>query len=277
MGIGKAGGSKVNSKGDAKGERKGGGPKGGGDFLGILLSGIHTKLYAIGLRNIVKLGKNLASKVAGGAKAIIGKMLTPKVKFKLGNESHELRVEKGKNKNVVMMASTPDLFENKIKEGKVPDNGEIRDKETIVKKNPNEGTVKDLGKAVQKAKGKTPAERAEKKGYKGIGTTKNGGPDFASTEYLYPVKEGQRNIVTIKMTGDRGRDFTQAFDEAKIPSRERKSIKENYTWHHADDFDPKSGTCSMQLVQKEAHEATYTHKGSCAQYDEYHNEKIYNK
>ncbi|ACL75845.1 GH-E family nuclease [Ruminiclostridium cellulolyticum] len=153
MGIGKAGGSKANSKGDAKGESKGGGPKGGGDFLGILLSGIHTKLYAIGLRNIAKLGKNLASKVAGGAKAIIGKMLTPKVKFKLGNENHELWVEKGKNKNVVMMASTPDLFENKIKEGKVPDNGEIRDKETIVKKNPSEGTVKDLGKAVQKAKG----------------------------------------------------------------------------------------------------------------------------
>ena len=104
MGIGKSGGSKANSKGDTKGESKGGGPKGGGDFLGILLSGIHTKLYAIGLRNIAKLGKNLASKVAGGAKTLIGKMLTKKVKFKLGNESHELWVEKGKNKNVVMMA-----------------------------------------------------------------------------------------------------------------------------------------------------------------------------
>jgi len=57
----------------------------------------------------------------------------------------------------------------------------------------------------------------------------------------------------------------------------QKHPKENYTWHHVDDFKPKSGTCSMQLVQKEAHEATYTHKGSCAQYDEYHNEKIYNK
>ena len=153
MGIGKSGGNKANSKGDAKGESKGGGPKGGGDFLGILLSGIHTKLYAIGLRNIAKLGKNLASKVAGGAKTLIGKMLTKKVKFKLGNESHELWVEKGKNKNVVMMASTPDLLENKIKEGEVPDNGEIREKETTVNKNPTEKNAEALGEAVQKAKG----------------------------------------------------------------------------------------------------------------------------
>ena len=156
MGIGKAGGSKANSKGDAKGESKGGGPKGGGDFLGILLSGIHTKLYAIGLRNIAKLGKNLASKVAGGAKAIIGKMLTKKVKFKLGNESHELWVEKGKNKNVVMMASDlPGEFGKNAEVSRIiKEDPEINSIAAKTAQQPTEPKVKILAEKTQAAKDK---------------------------------------------------------------------------------------------------------------------------
>ncbi len=43
-------------------------------------------------------------------------MLTPKVQFKLGNETHELWVEKGEKGNVVMMATVPQAIKVKIEE-----------------------------------------------------------------------------------------------------------------------------------------------------------------
>lgn len=82
---------------------------------------------------------------------------------------------------------------------------------------------------------------------------------------------GKETIVKIQMTVSRGRDFTQAFNEANIPKNIRKSIKENYTWHHLDDFNPETGECTMQLVLSDAHVATYPHKGSVSQYEKYYN------
>ena len=118
---------------------------------------------------------------------------------------------------------------------------------------------------------KTPAQRAAEKGYKGIGTTPNGGADFAGSGYVYIGSDGKETIVKIQMTGSRGRDLTQAFNEANIPKNIRKSIKENYTWHHLDDFNPETGECTMQLVLSDAHVATYPHKGSVSQYEKYYN------
>ena len=117
----------------------------------------------------------------------------------------------------------------------------------------------------------TPAQRAAEKGYSGIGTTKNGGPDFNGSKYVYIDSNGKQAIVKIKMTGSRSSDFTQAFDKAGIPKAIRKIINEQYTWHHIDDFDPKTGECTMQLVLSEAHVATYPHKGSVSQYEKYFN------
>ncbi|CAH0186176.1 RHS repeat-associated core domain-containing protein [Pseudomonas mediterranea] len=91
------------------------------------------------------------------------------------------------------------------------------------------------------------------------------GVDFTGSSDLYPITGSQRNIVTIKMQGSRSRDFTQAFKEAGIP----RSAKKDYTWHHVDDFDPKTGHTTMQLVKKSAHEATYPHGGSVAQYEKH--------
>ena len=91
------------------------------------------------------------------------------------------------------------------------------------------------------------------------------GVDFTGSSDLYPIKGSQRNIVTIKMQGSRSRDFTQAYKEAGIP----RSAKNLYTWHHVDDFDPKTGNTTMQLVRKSAHEATYPHSGSVAQYEKH--------
>lgn len=126
------------------------------------------------------------------------------------------------------------------------------------------------GNSIQK---KTPAQRAADKGYPGIGTTSNGGPDFKGSGYVYIDSNGKETIVTIKMTGSRGKDDTLAFDNANIPRNERKGIKENYTWHHIDDFDPQTGTCTIQLVLKGAHVATYPHKGAVSQYENYHGVK----
>jgi len=86
--------SKASSKGEGKKESA------GGDFLGTVKGGIHTKLLAFG-QKLLQMGKKL---VVAGVDKIKG-MLSPKVKFKIGSESHELWVEKGKTRNVVMMAS----------------------------------------------------------------------------------------------------------------------------------------------------------------------------
>ena len=132
IGGGKGGSSKGGSKAGGKG---GGGKGGGGDFFGTLKSGIHTRLVSLGEANLktkgkalldkgLQKGKDLAKKGLDKGKEVVvdaaGKikqMLTPKVKFKLGNEDHELWVESGKNKNVVMMASN--------------NPGDIRNKEEI--------------------------------------------------------------------------------------------------------------------------------------------------
>jgi RHS repeat-associated protein len=91
------------------------------------------------------------------------------------------------------------------------------------------------------------------------------GVDFTGSSDLYPIKGSHRNIVTIKMQGSRSRDFTQAYKKAGIP----RSAKKHYTWHQVDDFDAKSGNTTMQLVRKSAHEATYPHGGSVAQYEKH--------
>jgi len=147
--------------------------------------------------------------------------------------------------------------------------------------------VTPVGKLAKLAKGAkmtvkatrklTPAERAAKKGFPDIKTSPNGGPDFKDTPYLYPVKEGQKNIVPIEMTGNRQKDFKAANEAAGFPEAGRKSPDKKYTWHHLDDFDPETGTCTMQLAYRKAHEATLPHIGSCAQYEQHHGEKTYNK
>ena len=106
MGIG--GQSKNESKAGGKeaGQAQGGSKaEGGGDILGTVRSGIHNNLMTLGLINLKKLGMQILAAGAAKISGAIRKMLTPKVKFKLGNETHELWVEKGENRNVVMMAS----------------------------------------------------------------------------------------------------------------------------------------------------------------------------
>jgi RHS repeat-associated protein len=91
------------------------------------------------------------------------------------------------------------------------------------------------------------------------------GVDFTGSPDLFPTTGKQQNIVTIQMQGRRSRDFTQAFKQAGISKKDAT----DYTWHHVDDFDAKTGTTTMQLVKTKAHEATFPHGGSVSQYEKH--------
>ena len=96
----------------------------------------------LGLANLKKLGTQILQAGVAKVTSAIKNALTPKVKFKLGNEEHELWVEKGEKKNVVMMASTnPEPLKNKINKGEEKGNVEIHNKQ---KKLENEKDVKIL-------------------------------------------------------------------------------------------------------------------------------------
>ena len=126
MGIG--GQSKNESKAGGKetGQAQGGSKaEGGGDIFGTVRSGIHNNLMTLGLINLKKLGMQILAAGAAKISGAIRKMLTPKVKFKLGNETHELWVEKGQNRNVVMMASDEKTLEDQIQAGKVKKSVEL--------------------------------------------------------------------------------------------------------------------------------------------------------
>ncbi|NUU69210.1 HNH endonuclease, partial [Enterobacteriaceae bacterium BIT-l23] len=91
------------------------------------------------------------------------------------------------------------------------------------------------------------------------------GVDFAGSPDLFPVKDGQRNIVQIMMQGSRGRDFTVAYKTAGI----KKSDAASYTWHHVDDFDPETGKTTMQLVKTQTHVESFPHRGSVSQFEQH--------
>jgi hypothetical protein len=94
----------------------------------------------------------------------------------------------------------------------------------------------------------------------------NGGVDFVDSPYLYPVSEGQKNIVTIEYTGSRRQDFGAANREAELGTTQKPP--EGYTWHHLDDYNPATNTGTMQLIETGAHEATYPHNGGVKQYQD---------
>ncbi|OPX45585.1 hypothetical protein CLHUN_09640 [Ruminiclostridium hungatei] len=147
--AGKAGESKGQEKNSGKSGQEGGKSQGGGDFLGLLKSGVHTRLMTFGLMNIKKLGAKVIAAGAAKVTGVIKKMLTPKVKFRLGAEEHELWVEKGKNGNVVMMASKkPGPIKRKIEEGEIPDNGEISNKRRKVEAEKDEQQVVQQNEAM---------------------------------------------------------------------------------------------------------------------------------
>jgi hypothetical protein len=121
------------------------------------------------------------------------------------------------------------------------------------------------GRALKDVALRTPAARAAKKGYAGIGTTVNGGPTFAATEHLYPAVQEQRSVVNIPLTGSYRKDFALANKEGKFAE-----TPDGYMWHHVDDFNPQTGKATFELIDVKAHNATRPHAGSVAQYAKHH-------
>ena len=87
---------------------------------------------------------------------------------------------------------------------------------------------------------------------------------FSSTPYLYPVNGNQKNIVQIKLTGSYSGDFSTANAAAGLYG---SKAPKGYTWHHLDDFNPSTGTATMQLVKSNVHTATVPHTGGVKQYE----------
>ncbi len=107
------------------------------------------------------------------------------------------------------------------------------------------------------------------------------GVDFTGSSALYPVSNGQQNIVKIKMTGSRYGDFKNANAQAGFYSGSGnytgKSHPKGYTWHHLNDYDPSTNETTMQLVETGAHEATFPHEGSVRQFEQAHKVKYESK
>ena len=112
------GGQAKGGKGDSKGGKKGG----GGDFFGTIKSGIHENLMELGSENLKKLGTQILQAGVAKVTSAIKNALTPKAKFKLGNEEHELWVAKGQNRNVVMMASADPKDVRNVLDNLAPEN-----------------------------------------------------------------------------------------------------------------------------------------------------------
>ncbi len=102
--------------------------------------------------------------------------------------------------------------------------------------------------------------------------SKNGlSVDFEGTPYLYPITANQKNIVKIKMTGSRRLDGKLANRLAGFESQPT-----NFTWHHLDDYDPFTNTCTMQLVKDKIHIKCNPHYGGVEVVKQYFsNKKIY--
>jgi hypothetical protein len=143
QGASNAAGGKDSGQAKGSGGKEGGKEEGGGDFFGTIKSGIHNNLMALGRINLKKLGTQILA--AGAAKVVntIRKMLTPKVKFKLGNEEHQLWVEQDKNRNSVMMASSKgtEIEENLEASRILAKSGELRNKLEKTEKKQNEPQV----------------------------------------------------------------------------------------------------------------------------------------
>lgn len=107
-----------------------------------------------------------------------------------------------------------------------------------------------------------PYERLIKKGYKGITKTKNGGVSYRGSEYI-KVIDGEEIYIKIEMTGNREADFSKADEAFGFTQR-----PDGYTWHHVDDYDVSTNTCTLELVQSDVHRKSNPHSGACAQYDE---------
>ena len=110
----------------------------------------------------------------------------------------------------------------------------------------------------------TPVERAISKGYYGVEKTLNGGISFRNSDYIHTIN-GKKTWTVMEATGSRTSDFDFANRMFGF-----KTTPEGYVWHHVDDYNVFDNTFTIELVKKDAHNASKAHSGACAQYDSVH-------
>lgn len=54
-----------------------------------------------------------------------------------------------------------------------------------------------------------------------------------------------------------------------IPVPKGADAPRDYTWHHVDDYNPRTGTATLELVRATAHKAAGFHRGSVWQYEQH--------
>ncbi|UPQ78119.1 HNH endonuclease [Flavobacterium azooxidireducens] len=59
-----------------------------------------------------------------------------------------------------------------------------------------------------------------------------------------------------------GSDYYDKVLATELSEISLKDIKGKYTWHHLDDYDPITNTCTMQLVEMNIHRACSSHIGA---------------
>lgn len=135
---------------------------------------------------------------------------------------------------------------------------------SFAKKTPKErkNIIEEVNLKLKSSNKKYKPENAKLKGYDVPKSKVGTSPDFSTTpQHLY----NNKSVVKIKIKGGRALDFTESFKAMGITDKKAmKAILEDYTWHHIDDLTAEL-ECTMQLVLREAHEATYTHFGSAGQ------------
>lgn len=52
-----------------------------------------------------------------------------------------------------------------------------------------------------------------------------------------------------------------------------KEKTDSYTWHHLDDYNVETNTCTVELVRSDVHMASNPHGGACIQFNEIFGEK----
>ena len=103
---------------------------------------------------------------------------------------------------------------------------------------------------------------AAKKGYV-VPLKENGAPNFSG--YIVKVASGQKNVLkNFFYTGSYTKDFAKA--DILAGFTEKNPRPANTTWHHVEDYNSNTNTGTLQLVQRNVHQATNPHKGGAAQY-----------
>ena len=112
---------------------------------------------------------------------------------------------------------------------------------------------------------KKPVDHAAERGYD-LKSGKNGTLEYSGTDYIKTSSDGQEIIVEIEASGSRSKDFKNAWELAESKYGVSKSDYSNVTWQHMDDYNVRTNTFTLELVDRGAHQGI-SHAGGCKQYE----------